>query len=97
MRSCHGLSLECLAAQLKEIAPEFYDTLTHHTSWVMVMWAFLSDPEVGPWTRMKRTPPVGTPAKSGKNTNGVPLPPPPPFAAAGCDFCLSSRIYILPS
>lgn len=72
MGSAHWLSLECLSAQLKEIAPEFYDTLTHHTSWVMVMWAFLSDPEVGPWTRMKRTSPVGTPATSGKITNGVP-------------------------
>lgn len=69
-----ALSLVRLAVQLKAIAPEFYDTLTHHTSWVMVMWAFLSDPECGPWTRMKRTSAVGTPAAAGKITQGAPRP-----------------------
>ncbi|KAK9802629.1 hypothetical protein WJX73_006946 [Symbiochloris irregularis] len=40
--------------KLREIAPEHYDTLHHHTSWTWVTWKFLSDPEVGPWTRMRR-------------------------------------------
>jgi sphingolipid delta-4 desaturase len=40
--------------ELQKIAPEFYLTLKHHTSWCYVIWAFLTDPEVGPWTRMKR-------------------------------------------
>lgn len=29
-------------------------TLQHHTSWAYVTWKFLTDPEVGPWTRMRR-------------------------------------------
>ena len=40
--------------QLKEIAPEHYNTLSHHTSWTWVTLKFLTDPEVGPWTRMRR-------------------------------------------
>ena len=40
--------------QLRDIAPEFYMTLQHHTSWSYVTWMFLTDPEVGPWTRMRR-------------------------------------------
>jgi hypothetical protein len=32
--------------QLQKIAPEFYLTLKHHTSWCYVIWAFLTDPEV---------------------------------------------------
>ncbi len=42
------------ALQLKAIAPEYYETLAYHTSWTWVTWKFLSDPEVGPWTRMRR-------------------------------------------
>ena len=59
------------------MAPEFYDTLKHHTSWCYVIWAFLSDPEVGPWTRMKRATPVGTTAETGKLVNGDHLSLPP--------------------
>ena len=40
--------------QLREIAPEYYNTLSYHTSWTWVTWKFLTDPEVGPWTRMRR-------------------------------------------
>lgn len=43
-----------MCLQLKEIAPEYYETLAYHTSWTWVTWKFLSDPEVGPWTRMRR-------------------------------------------
>ena len=43
-----------VAVQLRQIAPEHYDTLSHHTSWTWVTWKFLTDPEVGPWTRMRR-------------------------------------------
>lgn len=46
--------------QLREIAPEFYTPLQCHTSWVWVIWKFISDPEVGPWTRMKRDTREGT-------------------------------------
>jgi sphingolipid delta-4 desaturase len=40
--------------RLREIAPEFYNTLTWHTSWCWIIFKFLTDPEVGPWTRVKR-------------------------------------------
>lgn len=46
--------------QLREIAPEFYTPLQCHTSWCWVIWKFLSDPAVGPWTRMKRETREGT-------------------------------------
>ena len=36
-----------LCLQLREIAPEFYTPLQCHTSWVWVIWKFISDPEVG--------------------------------------------------
>jgi sphingolipid delta-4 desaturase len=46
--------------ELQKIAPEYYLTLKHHTSWCYVIWAFLTDAEVGPWTRMKRKTVGGT-------------------------------------
>lgn len=50
----------CAVLQLREIAPEFYTPLQCHTSWCWVIWKFLSDPAVGPWTRMKRETREGT-------------------------------------
>ena len=58
---CSVLSMtSTLCLQLREIAPEFYTPLQCHTSWVWVIWKFISDPEVGPWTRMKRDTREGT-------------------------------------
>ena len=34
--------------EVKRLAPEFYDHLPHHTSWIKVMWDFLFDPKVAP-------------------------------------------------
>jgi sphingolipid 4-desaturase/C4-monooxygenase len=39
---------------LKAMAPEFYDTLPSHTSWVKVLYDFVLDPDVGPFSRVKR-------------------------------------------
>lgn len=39
---------------VKRIAPEFYDHLEHHTSWVKVLYRFVVDPRVGPYSRVKR-------------------------------------------
>ena len=60
-----------MCAQLKNIAPEFYTTLKYHTSWIYVIWAFLTDTDVGPWTRMKRKAPTGTPADAPVMATGV--------------------------
>jgi len=38
---------------VKEIAPEFYQ-LPSYNSYVKVMYDFITDPEVGPWSRIKR-------------------------------------------
>ena len=40
--------------RLREIAPEYYEPLARHASWCWVIWTFLTDREVGPWTRVKR-------------------------------------------
>ncbi|CAL1708763.1 unnamed protein product [Somion occarium] len=39
---------------LRELAPEFYDTLPSHPSWPMVIINFIRDPEVGIFARVKR-------------------------------------------
>lgn len=41
--------------KLKKMAPDFYDTLLVHKSWVMVLVKFISDPYVGLYSRIKRT------------------------------------------
>lgn len=40
--------------EVKKIAPEFYDTMPQHTSWVRVLYDFIMDPAVGPYARVKR-------------------------------------------
>lgn len=40
--------------QVRKIAPEFYENLPCHTSWSRVIWDFIMDPEVGPYSRVKR-------------------------------------------
>ncbi len=41
--------------QLKHIAPEYYNGLMHHTSYTWVLWEFLTNPNMGPWSRITRT------------------------------------------
>jgi len=40
--------------KVRAIAPEFYDTLPHHDSWCAVIWNYITDPGVGPYSRIKR-------------------------------------------
>lgn len=40
--------------QLKAMAPEYYDNLPCHTSWSRVIYDFIFDPEIGPYSRVKR-------------------------------------------
>ena len=54
------------ALQLRQIAPEYYNTLYAHTSWCWVLWRFLVDPSMGPWSRMHRVIREGTPAGNTK-------------------------------
>lgn len=40
--------------QLRKIAPEYYDGLMAHTSWVNTIWRYITEPEVGGFSRVKR-------------------------------------------
>ncbi|XP_005091402.1 sphingolipid delta(4)-desaturase DES1 [Aplysia californica] len=51
--------------QVREIAPEYYDNLPCHHSWVKVIWDFILDPEIGPYSRVKR------PSDKKMNGNGA--------------------------
>jgi len=44
--------------KLRSIAPEYYDTLPCHTSWCKAIWDFITDPTVGPYSRVVRNPPA---------------------------------------
>ena len=41
-------------SKVKKIAPEFYDNLPSYNSYLWVMWKYITDPTVGPWSRVKR-------------------------------------------
>lgn len=41
--------------KLKKMAPDFYDTMHVHKSWVMVLVRFISNPHLGLYSRIKRT------------------------------------------
>jgi len=40
--------------QVKEIAPEFYNNLPHYDSYIKVIWKYITDPDIGPHSRVKR-------------------------------------------
>jgi sphingolipid delta-4 desaturase len=40
--------------QLRAICPEYYDSLPSHNSWVKVLYDYIMDPTVGPFSRIKR-------------------------------------------
>lgn len=56
--------------KLRAIAPEYYEHLYQHTSWCRVIWNFLFDPSMGPWSRMHRVLRDGTPEGNAKFISG---------------------------
>ena len=40
---------------MKKIAPDYYDNLPCHTSWIKVIIDFVRDPNLGPKSRIRRT------------------------------------------
>jgi len=40
--------------ELRRIAGEFYDPLPYHTSYIAVLWRFITDPDMGPHRRVRR-------------------------------------------
>jgi len=39
---------------VKKIAPDFYDNLPYHTSWMKVIWDFVFCADIGPYARVVR-------------------------------------------
>lgn len=44
--------------QVRAMAPEYYDTLVYHTSWCVVIYHYITDPSVGPYSRVIRPHPA---------------------------------------
>jgi sphingolipid delta-4 desaturase len=42
-------------AKLRQLAPEFYDSLLHHSSWTSTLWQYITRPDLGGYSRVKRT------------------------------------------
>ena len=40
--------------KIREIAPEYYNTLKYHTSWTKVIKDYILDPNMGPFSRTMR-------------------------------------------
>lgn len=47
-------SLACLPSQVRKIAAEYYDNLPHYNSWIRVLYDFVTDDTISPYSRMKR-------------------------------------------
>lgn len=43
-----------LLPKVRQIAPEYYDSLHYHSSWVNVIYRYIVDPNIGPFSRVKR-------------------------------------------
>jgi sphingolipid delta-4 desaturase len=39
---------------VRQTAPEFYNSLHYHTSWIKVLWDYMAKPEMTPFRRIKR-------------------------------------------
>ena len=59
-----------LLPKVREIAPEFYDNLPSHNSWTSVLFDYIFDPAIGPYTRIKRKNTIGKPGHANK-VNGI--------------------------
>jgi len=40
--------------KVRKIAPEWYNHLPHHESYCRVIWEYITNPDIGPWSRVKR-------------------------------------------
>ena len=45
-------------ARLRAFAPEFYEPLLSHSSWAHTLWRFVTEPELGAYSRIKRRRPL---------------------------------------
>jgi sphingolipid delta-4 desaturase len=42
-------------ARLRNMAPEYYDSLFHHSSWTKTLWQYVARADLGGYSRVKRT------------------------------------------
>lgn len=54
---------------IRRIAPEFYENLLTHTSWLWILWQFVVNPQIGPYARIKRQM-LHAPEHQGQNALG---------------------------
>lgn len=57
--------------KVKAIAPEFYDNLHYHTSWSRVIYNYITDPTVGPFSRVMRKRKPSVRAGEGSGTGKI--------------------------
>ena len=50
------------------MAPEFYNDLPQHKSWIGVIYRFITDPTIGPYSRIIRA--AASTAKATREING---------------------------
>jgi sphingolipid delta-4 desaturase len=48
-------------SQLRALAPEYYDSLYSHSSWTKTLWLYISRPNIGGYSRVKRRPAAARP------------------------------------
>jgi sphingolipid delta-4 desaturase len=53
--------------EVRKLAPEFYNDLPYYTSYLAVIWKYITDPSVGPHSRIKRLPAQQRPALDSKS------------------------------
>ena len=53
-RTQPALILVCFLLQVRKIAAEYYDNLPHYNSWIRVLYDFVTDDTISPYSRMKR-------------------------------------------
>ncbi|XP_063715627.1 sphingolipid delta(4)-desaturase DES1-like [Symsagittifera roscoffensis] len=55
--------------KLKKMAPEYYDSLPHHTSWVKCLVDFVLNPDIGPFARIKTAASCGRISEQDQNNH----------------------------
>eukprot|EP01006_Ploeotia_vitrea_P003606 TRINITY_DN112913_c0_g1_i1.p1 TRINITY_DN112913_c0_g1~~TRINITY_DN112913_c0_g1_i1.p1 ORF type:complete len:362 (-),score=186.43 TRINITY_DN112913_c0_g1_i1:188-1231(-) len=55
--------------RVREIAPEFYNNLPHHDSYIKVFWDYITDANIGPFSRVKRPQPEAYRRRQAKTKN----------------------------
>lgn len=58
---------------LRALAPELYETQPYHSSWVLVIWRYITDSRIGPFSRVKRAIGAGESGEGDDSAAGTPV------------------------